>query len=144
MTPRSHISSRQYADSLVVHFRRAEELRRESEQLVSFSLDSRQLCDLELLLNRAFYPLTGYLGREDYQRVLSEMRLADGTVWPMPICLDIPESLAEKLSPGSRLGLRDQEGFLLPSSRSRNVGSRTKIKRLPLFSAPGIQRSIPG
>ncbi len=102
-----------YADSLVVHFRRAEELRREASNLPSFSLNSRQLCDLELLLNRALYPLVGYLCREDYEQVLETMRLADGSIWPIPICLDIPATLAQTLEPGARLALQDEEGFLL-------------------------------
>ncbi len=51
-------------------------------------LTERQLCDLELIMNGAFYPLKGFLNFEDYKNVLSHMRLADGTLWPMPIVLD--------------------------------------------------------
>jgi len=103
----------EHADSLLVHFRRAEQLRQEATSLPAYGLNRRQLCDLELLLNRAFYPLTGYLGREDYESVLDRLRLADGTVWPMPICLDVPQATAKRCAPGARLALTDQEGFLL-------------------------------
>lgn len=103
----------EYSETLVVHFRRAEMLRQEAVGLVALDLNIRQLCDLEQLLNRAYYPLSGYLGRADYESVLKKMRLADGTVWPIPVCLDVSGECAEKLQPGQRLALNDQEGFLL-------------------------------
>ena len=73
-----------YSESLLVHFRRVEALRAEALDCKLIDLSSRQLCDLELLLNRGLYPLTGYMGREDYDSVVENMRLADGTVWPDP------------------------------------------------------------
>jgi sulfate adenylyltransferase len=102
-----------YTDSLLVHFRRVEVLKKAALDYPSVDLSERQLCDLELLLNRAFYPLDGFMNRADYESVVSSMRLADGTVWPIPICLDVPEKLAATLAPGQNLALRDQEGFLL-------------------------------
>ncbi|MFP7754520.1 bifunctional sulfate adenylyltransferase/adenylylsulfate kinase [Thermodesulfobacteriota bacterium B35] len=101
------------SESLIVHFRRAEQLRADAVELASLDLNTRQLCDLESLLNRAFYPLSGYLNQEDYQAVLADMRLADGSVWPVPICLDVSERFAASLSPGQCIALNDQEGFLL-------------------------------
>jgi len=103
----------EYAESLIVHFRRTEQIRREALELVSMDLNSRQLYDLEALLNRACYPLAGYLNRRDYEGVVHDMRLADGSVWPIPVCLDVEESLARRLEPGQRLALNDSEGFLL-------------------------------
>ncbi|MCP5425901.1 MAG: bifunctional sulfate adenylyltransferase/adenylylsulfate kinase [Gammaproteobacteria bacterium] len=79
----------------------------------SWNLTHRQICDLELLLNGAFSPLTGFLGREDYLSVLTDMRLANGTLWPMPIMLDVTAAVADTLSAGSRLALYDPEGVLL-------------------------------
>jgi len=102
-----------YSENLLVHFRRIECLKKEAIDFTSLNLNRRQLCDLELLLNRAFYPLDGYLGQEDYERVLAEMRLIDGTLWPMPVCLDVSEGIAGKLQVGAPLALRDQEGFML-------------------------------
>src|SRR6202011_6033315 len=49
----------------------------------------------------------------DYQSVCSSMRLADGTLWPIPVVLDLPEDLALSLSPGRPLALRDPEGVML-------------------------------
>lgn len=102
-----------YSESLVVHFRRVELLRNEALELLSIDLSPRQLCDLELLLNRGFYPLTGYLDQKNYESVLASMRLGDGTVWPIPICLDVGEKVATQLGVGQRVALNDQEGFLL-------------------------------
>src|SRR5689334_5749332 len=72
----------------------AEALRRRSGRLPSLELDTRQLCDLELLLCGAFSPLEGFLGRDDYNGVVEHMRLSDGTLWPMPITLDVSEAFS--------------------------------------------------
>ncbi len=102
-----------YSESLLVHFRRTEALKLKALDTPSLDLNPKQICDLELLLNRAFYPLQGFLTKDDYESVLQDMRLADSTIWPMPICLDISEKLADKLSVGENLALNDEEGFLL-------------------------------
>jgi len=86
-----------------------EVLLREAALLPSLTLNPRQLCDLELLLNGALSPLRGFMGRADYQGVVTDMRLADGIFWPMPIVLDVTEELA----PGSRIVLRDTSGSAL-------------------------------
>jgi len=102
-----------FSESLMVHFRRVERLKQEALDLPGFNLNERQLYDLELLCNRAFYPLNGFMIREDYESVLTNGCLANGSVWPLPICLDITEALATSLEPGKDLGLCDSEGFLL-------------------------------
>lgn len=79
----------------------------------SWDLSQRQLCDIELLLNGGFSPLEGFMGQADYDRVVEEMRLADGTLWPMPITLDVSEAFAEGLTPGQRIALRDPEGVII-------------------------------
>lgn len=84
-----------------------------AHSLLSFTLNQRQLCDLELLLNGGLAPLTGFMGQADYNCVLDEMRLSDGTLWPMPIMLDIDRKFAASLKPGDEVALRDAEGLLL-------------------------------
>lgn len=88
----------------------AERLKQRSAGLPGIDLDTRQLCDLELLLNGAFSPLEGFLMQRDYERVVEELRLADGTLWPVPITLDVSEAFAAKLAPGSEVALRDTQG----------------------------------
>jgi sulfate adenylyltransferase len=92
---------------------RAAELREASRHWPSWDLRPRQLCDLELLLNGGFSPLGSFLGRADYESVCATLRLADGTLFPIPVTLDVPPSLGNELGPGSTLALRDSEGFML-------------------------------
>src|ERR1700730_8772139 len=65
-------------------------------------------------MNGSFSPLTGFLGRADHDAVCSRLRLADGTLWPIPITLDLPRELAGRLQAGRiSLALRDDEGVML-------------------------------
>jgi sulfate adenylyltransferase len=98
---------------LVVDPERAARIKEESRDWPSHDLTARQLCDLELIVNGGFSPLTGFLGRTDYDRVVSEMRLGDGTLWPIPVMLDVSAAQAARLQPGSTLALRDDEGVML-------------------------------
>ncbi len=97
---------------LMVDADTAEQLKQESQHFPSLTLSQRQLCDLELLMNGAFSPLTGFMGQKDYDSVVNDLRLADGTLWPVPIVLDVPEKFAEKLEKGQKIALRDGEGFM--------------------------------
>lgn len=87
--------------------------RQATHELPSWTLSQRQVCDLELLLNGGFAPLTGFMTQQDYEGVLSQMRLADGTLWPMPINLDVDQGFAETINMGDEIALRDPEGLLL-------------------------------
>jgi len=92
---------------------RAAELKDLSKDFPSWDLTPRQLCDLEMLMNGAFSPLTGFMTRTDYDGVCATMRLTSGALWPMPITLDVPEALGAELNRGQRLALRDPEGVML-------------------------------
>ncbi|MDJ1009006.1 MAG: bifunctional sulfate adenylyltransferase/adenylylsulfate kinase [Paracoccaceae bacterium] len=98
---------------LYVSYDSAQKLKVDAADLPSWDLTPRQICDLELLMNGGFNPLKGFLGRDDYDGVVENMRLADGTLWPMPITLDVSESFAERVAPGQDIALRDQEGVIL-------------------------------
>jgi sulfate adenylyltransferase len=99
--------------NLIASEDRAAELKATSADWPSWDLTARQLCDLELLANGGFSPLSGFLGKADYESVCSSMRLADGTLWTIPVVLDLPEEVAEGLKEGSSLALRDAEGVML-------------------------------
>ncbi len=99
---------------LQVPAERAAELKAHSKDWPSWDLTARQLCDLELLMSGGFSPLRGFLNRADYEGVCQNMRLANGTLWPMPITLDVTEDFAKKLTAGSsKIALRDPEGVML-------------------------------
>jgi len=91
----------------------AQKLKVEAADLISWDLTPRQICDLELLMNGGFNPLIGFLSEADYNSVVETMRLEDGSLWPMPITLDVGEAFAEKLNIGQDIALRDQEGVIL-------------------------------
>ncbi|HEX6996924.1 MAG TPA: bifunctional sulfate adenylyltransferase/adenylylsulfate kinase [Gammaproteobacteria bacterium] len=98
-----------------------QEEKRKARDLKSWDLTMRQLCDIELLLNGAFSPLEGFLGQADYERVLTDMRLASGVLWPMPITLDVTAAFAEGLKEGDRIALRDPEGVLIATMEISDV-----------------------
>ncbi len=92
---------------------RAAELAAAARDMRSWTLSPRQVCDLELLLNGGFSPLRGFMGRADFARVCDEMRLADGTLWPIPVTLDVSAEFAGGVGAGDRIALRDPEGVML-------------------------------
>jgi sulfate adenylyltransferase len=92
---------------------RREALKKEAVDLPSWDLTDRQICDLELMLNGGFSPLKGFLGKADYDSVVDKMRLADGTLWPMPVMLDVTKEFGDSVKPGARVTLRDGEGVAI-------------------------------
>ncbi len=99
--------------NLMVGSKRAAELLEAAIEWKSLDLTGRQLCDLELLLNGGFSPLKTFLNETDYKSVLKDMRLADGTLWPMPITLDVSQEFADSVKKGESIALRDPEGVML-------------------------------
>ncbi len=91
----------------------AQKLKHEAAALPSWDLTQRQVCDLELLMNGGFHPLKGFMGQADYDGVVERMRLADGTLWPIPVTLDVSAKFAEGVEPGKDIALRDAEGVIL-------------------------------
>jgi len=98
---------------LLVPEDRAALLKELAVNLPDITLNERQMCDLELLATGAFSPLTGFMVQSDYESVLDRMRLQNGSLWPLPVCLDVPLIQATKLEAGQSVALRDGEGFLL-------------------------------
>ncbi|MFQ5972920.1 MAG: bifunctional sulfate adenylyltransferase/adenylylsulfate kinase [Alphaproteobacteria bacterium] len=107
-------------NSLYVPAADAPAAKREAAALPSWDLSLRQLCDLRLLLNGAFSPLDGFLTERDYACVLKSMRLDDGTLWPIPVTLDVSTAFAEGVEPGESVSLLDSEGFLIATMEVRS------------------------
>lgn len=76
---------------LVVKGEEYEELLEKSSRLPSIQISQRALCDLELLATGAFSPLDRFMGKADYERVLTEMRLTNGMLFPIPVTLPVDE-----------------------------------------------------
>ena len=100
---------------------RAAELTASLRDLPSWELTPRQICDLEMLMNGAFAPLDGFLDRGATESVCERMRLPDGTLWPLPVNLDVTAATAEAASRAGSLVLRDLEGLPLAVQRVAEV-----------------------
>src|SRR5215472_10005925 len=107
---------------------RARDLQAASREWPSWDLTLRQLCDLELLLNGGFSPLGGFLSRTEYESACCQMRLPGGTLWPIPITLDVSEELAKSIAAGSMLALRDPEGAMLAAMHVDEVWQPDRLE----------------
>src|SRR5262245_9951555 len=83
----------------------------------SWDLTERQVCDIELLMNGALSPLSGFMNREEYDTVVRNMRLLNGLVWSIPIVLDVSAEFAEQLTTGEHIALRDREGVVVATMK---------------------------
>ena len=88
-------------------------LKKESFSYPSWVLTDRQICDLEMILNGGFSPLSGFLGKKDYESVLNDLRLYDGPLWPIPVNLDVTTEFSKSISHHNKITLKDKEGFSL-------------------------------
>jgi len=73
-------------------------------------LDERAVSDLEMIAIGAFSPLPGFMEQADYDRVVTQMRLASGLPWSIPITLSVEEAIADSLKEGSLIRLDDPTG----------------------------------
>ncbi|HEX8180307.1 MAG TPA: bifunctional sulfate adenylyltransferase/adenylylsulfate kinase [Pyrinomonadaceae bacterium] len=96
---------------LLTPARELADLRRHASTLPSLQLSERAMCDLELLATGAFSPLDRFMGRRDHQRVLDEMRLADGHIFPVPVTL--PVEAASHIREGREIALCSPKNDLL-------------------------------
>ena len=87
------------------------ELKARASTLPSIQLSDRAVCDLELLAVGAFSPLDRFVGREDYDRILDELRLASGALFPIPVTLPVEPGPAVALD--REVALRDRKNNLL-------------------------------
>ena len=113
---------------LYVSFDSSQKMKMDAADLTSHDLTPRQICDLELLMNGGFNPLRGFLTEENYNGVVDNMRLADGTLWPMPITLDVSKDYAEGVEIGQDIALRDQEGVILGTMTVTDKWTPNKAK----------------
>ncbi|MBO7747568.1 sulfate adenylyltransferase [Paenibacillus sp. MWE-103] len=89
-----------------------ETLLSEAASLSSIIVNTWTISDLDLIGVGAFSPLTGFMNEEDYRSVVERMRLANGTVWSIPITLAVEEAKAAELSVGQRAALVGEDGVV--------------------------------
>jgi hypothetical protein len=81
------------------------------DALETVTLSSRELSDLDMIASGALSPLEGFMGREDYDRVVEDMHLSNGLAWALPVCLAVEAATA-----GDRVALADGNGRPLAGS----------------------------
>ena len=91
------------------------------EKTITIILSNRQLCEYEGIATGVFHPVTTYMNKSEYDSVLTEQQLTDGSIWPIPICLDISGSQADLLESGMVIELRDKEEILLAEMRVSDI-----------------------
>jgi sulfate adenylyltransferase len=97
----------------VAHPEEAERWREKASGLPAVRLGARALADLECLAVGAYSPLEGFMGGEEYERVLEEMRLPGGAVFSLPVTLPLTEDAAVEASRAGALALADAHGHVL-------------------------------
>ena len=91
----------------------AARLREKAASLPRIDLSFKQACDLEMIAIGAFSPLTGYVNQADFNAICKNMRLADGTVWPIPITLAVDDKVKATLATGKQAALYHPDSTLL-------------------------------
>jgi len=120
-----------HGGTLVDRFVPAEEveaLRHRAESLPQITLDAREQADLELIATGAASPLTGFLGLADYRSVLERLRLADGTVWPLPFTLAVDDRTRDLVRAASEAALGDASGRVWGVLRIQEVYTRDPLE----------------
>src|SRR5215207_6269094 len=110
---------------LVVTADEAEELKPYAENLPSVTLSDRALCDLELLATGAFSPLDRFMGPADSSRVIDEMRLASGHIFPIPVTLPVPR--AASVRENAEIALRDSKQNLIAVLRVEEIYEWSRV-----------------
>ncbi len=130
------------AETLATEMRRAESLPR-------VEMTSRETSDLIMMAMGAFSPLSGFMVKGDYLRVVKEMHLADGTFWPVPITLSLAEEKADCLKEGDAVALVDaesQEMMGVMTVREKFVYDREEearsVFRTTDRSHPGVEKLL--
>jgi sulfate adenylyltransferase len=116
-----------------------------SSPLPSLPLTGAEAADLRALATGAYSPLSGFLGAKEHQSVIESMRLPDGTLWSIPVCLGLPDGLRVE---GGRLALRGEQGELLGVLEVTEVFERDRAAEAELVYGttdpdhPGVARVL--
>ncbi len=84
----------------------------EAKSLKTLEVNNWEISDIELIGIGGFSPLTGFMGKEDYESVINNTRLANGTVWSIPITLSVSKEKANEFEVGEKVALKGQDGVV--------------------------------
>jgi sulfate adenylyltransferase len=116
-----------------------------ADYLPTVQLDERSLSDLEMIAIGALSPLNGFMGLADYERVVSEMHLANGLPWSIPITLSVTEEEADSLKEGDWVRLNDPQGHfvgvleMIQKYRHNKSIEASKVYLTEDVKHPGVQ-----
>jgi len=113
---------------LFVNTASKETILKDSISYKSWTLNPRQINDVEMLITSSFFPLKGFMTEEDYLCVLDTMRLKGGELFPLPIYLDVPKEFAETINISESICLRDPEGLIIAILKVESIYSPNKIE----------------
>ncbi|MBC8201639.1 MAG: sulfate adenylyltransferase [Planctomycetes bacterium] len=106
-------------------------LAEEAANLPSITLSTKQACDLEMIAIGAFSPLTGFCKKADFESICKDMRLANGTVWPIPITLAVDEDVKATLTEGGKAGLYHADGTFMAIIDCDEIYAHDKALEIP-------------
>ena len=107
------------------------QLAAEAAALPVIRLSTKQACDLEMITIGAFSPLTGFVGRADFERICTDLRLAGGEVWPIPITLAVDDAAKAGLQEGGRAALQHADGTVLAVIDVQEIYPHDKKLEIP-------------
>jgi sulfate adenylyltransferase len=114
-----------------------EDALREAKDLPAFELRDYELSDIEMIASGAMSPLTGFLGRADFDSVVDKVRLASGLVWSIPIVFARDAAEAGKLSAGKSAALRGSDGTVHAILRVKEVYPHDRERHAELVFGTG-------
>lgn len=103
----------------------------EAASLPRIELSAKQACDLEMIAIGAFSPLQGFVGQADFQSICRDMKLADGTLWPIPITLAVDADVKATLQVGDRAALHHADGTLMAVIDVEEIFAHDKTLEIP-------------
>jgi ATP sulfurylase len=107
-----------------------------SDVEVRIQVDLDAALEIANLEHRVFAPLQGFMEEADYRSVVQTMRLADGTPWPLPVTLDVPEESLAAVRGAATIGRVNVEGTLIGELRLVPPGRRTRESLFSQFLKP--------
>lgn len=131
----------------IVEGEQRDQLLEHAEGLFPLRINGWTISDLDLIGVGAFSPLTGFMGEQDYQSVVERMRLADGTVWSIPITLGVEDTVTEDLELGQEVALiGEKDGVIYGIIKVESIYKvDRKHEALKVFKTddtehPGVQK----